>query len=202
MAKDSAEPSLVILPVSPHADARARRFEREVRQLRSREDGLIIANATGQAVGNRIRGERLRIAFTESQLQAMRGNVISHNHPDGWSFPESDPRHAGASFSITDVRLMIEWELAEIRAVTPHYLYRLRPSQTLDSVFNRAIKVASTHKLQTQLRRGFLDVQIDLDYQVEAGRISSTQADASLPHEAMLKLMQKWGVEYEREEIP
>jgi len=72
-----------ILPVTPQADARARRSEQEVRRERNREYAVIIDNETGRVVGGRIRGERAIIRFTDEQLRSMRGRILTHNHPDG-----------------------------------------------------------------------------------------------------------------------
>lgn len=137
------ESERLILSVSSQADARARRFERDARPLRKCEDGLIVASGTGRVTGDRIRGEKMGIEFSDKQLREMSGNVLSHNHPDGWRYPENDPRRAGSGFSIADVRLMVDWGLAEIRAVTPAYLYRLRPSLDPDSIYQRSIATAS-----------------------------------------------------------
>jgi len=129
MSESSREPAKdrMILPVTPQADARARRFEHDVRRERNREYAVIIDNETGRVVGSRIRGERAIIQFTDEQLRSMHGRILSHNHPDGWRYPETDPRRPGAGFSDYDARMLADWGLAEIRAITPAYLYRLRP---------------------------------------------------------------------------
>lgn len=67
----ATESEQLILPVSPQADARARRFERDARLLRNREDGLVVANETGRVSGDRIRGEKMGIEFSDKQLRDM-----------------------------------------------------------------------------------------------------------------------------------
>ena len=191
-----------ILPVSPQADARARRFEKDVRQERNREYAVIIDNDTGQVIGDRIPGERTRTRFTGKQLQDMKGNVLSHNHPAGWSYPEGDPRHDGAGFSIADVRMMADWQLAEVRAVTPRFLYRLRPPQDPDSNYRRLVDQDATGEIAAVVTRVFLDASDELASRVAMGETAPEEADVLVNYEAMLRLVQEWGVEYEREVLP
>lgn len=67
------------------------------------------------------------VDFTPDEVHAMAGMVVTHNHPGAWDYPEGDPRRDGSSFSGADVALAAEANVAEIRAVTPHWVYSLRP---------------------------------------------------------------------------
>lgn len=125
--------------------------------------------------------------------------MLSHNHPDGWRYPEDDPRRAGSGFSIADVRLMVEWGLAEIRAVTPGYLYRLRPSLDAESFYQRSVATASPEQVSRLVERAFVETEIDLQGRVARGETSREEAGVLLNHEAVLRLVQEWGIEYERE---
>lgn len=132
----------------------------------------------------------------------MSGNVLSHNHPDGWQYPVNDPRHGGAGFSIDDVRMLTEWNLAEIRAVTPQFLYRLRPSRDRDSVYYRTVRGMSPQVLEATLRQVFIDTLLELERRIGSGEIAAEPAEAALPHLALITLRMHWGVEYEREAFP
>ncbi len=183
------------------ADLRARGFERSVQGNRRYEHAALIANASGQVLFRK-RGTRQSVAFSVQELELMPGNVLSHNHPDGWHYPVDDPRHDGAGFSIDDVRMLTEWNLAEIRAVTPRYLYRLRPSQHAGSAFLRTVNSMSPQTREMALRSVFIDTLVDLERRIGLEEISVEEAEAVLPHRALLRLREDWGIEYEREEFP
>jgi SPP1 gp7 family putative phage head morphogenesis protein len=74
-------------------------------------------------------GRTNSVSFTPEEFVLMNDKTITHNHPAGWTFSSTDPRRAGNSFSPSDVKLAIEQNLAEIRAVTPEYLYTLKRPQ-------------------------------------------------------------------------
>ncbi len=191
-----------ILPVTPQADARARRFERAVRQERHREFAVIIDNETGQVIGDRIRGGRQTIPFTQEQLESMRGRLLSHNHPDGWRYPPDDPRHPGAGFSYDDARMLADWGLAEIRAVTPAYLYRLRPPEDPTSSYHRHVVGGFSWAIRDAVNRAFELADLRLANLVVTGEMAREVYEALINHEAMLRLAGEWGVAYEREVLP
>lgn len=189
-----------ILPVTPQADARARRFEAAVRQERNREYAVIIDNETGVVIGDRITGGRRMIPFTQAQLDSMGGRVLSHNHPDGWRYPADDPRRRGSGFSLNDVRMMVDWQLAEVRAVSPGYLHRLRPAHVADAAFYRAMaQPGACELIQRAIVNAFELADHDLELRVLEARIVPEEATVNLNHEAMIRLVQLWGIEYERE---
>lgn len=68
------------------------------------ETGVFIA-ADGRELLRR-QGTPDRVAFTHSELLAIRGTTFTHNHP------------GGAGFSVDDFSLASEFGLAELRAVT------------------------------------------------------------------------------------
>ncbi|MBA2469763.1 MAG: hypothetical protein H0V37_10195 [Chloroflexia bacterium] len=204
MSESSREPAKdrMILPVTPQADTRARRFEHDVRRERNREYAVIIDNESGRVVGSRIRGERAIIQFTDEQLRSMYGRILSHNHPDGWRYPETDPRRQGAGFSDYDARMLADWGLAEIRAVTPAYLYRLRPPADPASHYFHSVLGASSWAIKDAVDRAFDMADQHLVSLVATGAIAPEAYDVLINHEAMLRLAQDWGVLYEREVLP
>jgi len=188
-----------ILPVTLQADARARQFERAVRQERHPEYAVIIDNESGMVLGDRIRGGRQVIPFTQQQLESMRGRILSHNHPDGWRYPADDPRRPGAGFSDHDARMLADWELVEIRAVTPAYLYRLRPPEDRMSHYHRHIVGRSSWVIKDAVDRAFDLADLHLTNLVAIGMIAPEVYEALINHEAMLRLTKDWGIVYERE---
>lgn len=62
-------------------------------------------------------GERNRIAFSASDDEQLRGAVFTHNHP------------SGAGFSLADIWFAHRYDLAEMRAIAGHMVWRLlRPA--------------------------------------------------------------------------
>ncbi len=74
-------------------------------------------------------GDKAEVNFTTEELSLMRGAIVTHNHPSGWNYPNSDIRSFGNSFSPEDIRLASCYDLAEIRAVTPKLRFTMKPSQ-------------------------------------------------------------------------
>ena len=74
-------------------------------------------------------GEQYEVSFTPEELTLMRGNVLTHNHPRGLEYPDSDPRSFGNSFSDDDIFLASVYELAEIRVVTPKQRFSMKPPE-------------------------------------------------------------------------
>ena len=72
-------------------------------------------------------GAQYEVAFSPEELKLMKGNILTHNHPRGLGFPDTDPRSWGNSFSDDDIFLASTHELAEIRAVTPKQRFSMKP---------------------------------------------------------------------------
>lgn len=81
------------------------------------KDGEIVLNKDGQS---------RHVAFTEEECRRLKNTVMTHNHPSGWSFPEKSIRRIGNSFSEDDILMAVQWDLSEIRAVTPNYTFVLK----------------------------------------------------------------------------
>ena len=76
-------------------------------------------------------GNEYEITFTEDEIAAVKSAhaiLFTHNHPRGWKYALSDPRHAGTSFSPHDLHLACQCRLLEIHAVSPGYTFCLTAS--------------------------------------------------------------------------
>lgn len=100
-------------------------MEKRIRQQRGSET-LIAFDARGREVFQK-RATGYEIGLTQAEVERIRGCTVTHNHPRGWLFEPDDPRHAGDSFSVSDVALACQAELREIRAIGPTRRFRLRP---------------------------------------------------------------------------
>lgn len=70
------------------------------------EDGRVLIQQQGKAN---------EVHFSFAELVLFKHKTFTHNHP------------MGTAFSIQDVIMAIDWELAEIRVVTPLFRYSLKP---------------------------------------------------------------------------
>jgi len=141
----------------------------------------------------------LHLYGTEDQIDLtghediLAGNVFTHNHPQGWSFPRDDPRHAGNSFSLEDVMLASRHRLAEIRAVTPVYRYSMQPGAAgwpSPDVLQQAFAIADAsrdRRISEGLLRGTIDVE---------------RANAEHLHEVWQEVASVLRVEYSRGRFP
>lgn len=102
----------------------------------------------------------------------MHGRIVSHNHPDGWHYPETDPRRGGAGFSVMDVRLMADWGLVETRVVTPGYPYGLRPPRDTNSQYHQLAGHDETESIDRIVRQLFTMAEINLQDRVVSGEIT------------------------------
>src|SRR5688572_29099143 len=87
---------------------------------------LLVFDWTGLEILRKL-GQRDNVQVTTAEHRQMRGQIVTHNHPHGWTFAPTDPRHEGHSFSLQDVALAIGGDVAEMRVVTPVWRYSLRP---------------------------------------------------------------------------
>ncbi len=71
-------------------------------------------------------GEESEVGFTHEEANLMRGGILTHNHPDGWSHPSYNPRSGGHSFSPEDISTAAAVNLSEIRAVSPKYIHIMK----------------------------------------------------------------------------
>lgn len=98
--------------------------------------------------------------------------------------------------------MLADWKLAEMRVVTPGYLYRLRPPQDSASHYHRTLAGSSADAIKDAVDRAFDMADQHLANLVATGAIAPEEYDVLINHAAMLRLAGDWGVLYEREELP
>ncbi|HEX6751387.1 MAG TPA: hypothetical protein VF092_29115 [Longimicrobium sp.] len=89
------------------------RIERQIRHLPV--EHAFALDAGHNIVVHRTNDHRSRVAFTKSEIAAMAGAILTHNHP------------GGRSFSIRDLLLARDAGLSELRVVTSRNRYSLKP---------------------------------------------------------------------------
>lgn len=137
------------------------------------------------------------VRFTDAEGAMMKDGVLTHNHPDGWSYPQSNPRSRGNSFSSDDLSLAVKADLAEIRAVSLGYRHSFaRPVKgwgdpdKIDSIIEEA---------ETTVRQTFQQYIYSAKNKFEQDLFLAT-AEALHWHEVTKIVADKIGAKYSREE--
>jgi DNA topoisomerase-1 len=145
--------------------------EKQIRLLRN--EHLYAFNADGKRI-LKLRGQPDKVRVTPNQhkiLLSHHGVILTHNHPSGWNYPDSDPHRKGHSFSPSDIKTALSDRLAEIRAVSPHYLYSLKPGESAwsESYYNSVSHILAAIDQHVKMQDAV---------RVKNGEISSEEADA------------------------
>ena len=131
------------------------------------------------------------VNISEAAIANIKGKnaVLTHNHPAGWGYPTSDPRHAGNSFSLEDARMAVAADLAEMRAVTPTRTYSLRrPTGGWDGPrLERAYA-----DVNRETRRTFTD-------RIQRGQMTIAEAEAQHTHTVWQQVAAAIGAGYSYE---
>jgi|GEM_PF-1371518 len=133
-------------------------------------------------------GESDNVEFTREEADMMKGMILTHNHPRGWTFPEDDPRHAGNGFSPDDIHIAAFSEVKELRAITPGYIYSLRPNKNGRFPFN---SWNIYQAISEQVRKEF-------ENKISTGEMTPSQAEAIHWHEVSTRFAKLCGLEYSR----
>lgn len=98
--------------------------ENEIRMNKKFETGVVFDSKGNILVDKR--GASYSVSFEKDELLKMKDGIMTHNHPRGWGYPEKSLARIGNSFSPADIYLAVNWDLAEMRAVTPLYTFSMK----------------------------------------------------------------------------
>jgi len=165
---------------------RIKAVEDESRQSRWDEIAVVLDRITGDELWRK-QGRGAAVAISVQELATMRDCVLTHNHPLGWQYAVTDPRHAGASFSVEDVGLALHADVAELRAVTPRLRFSLKRPATgwPDSLELLSDYDAIERRVASALLRD-----------VKVGASTQETVTARQAHEVMLRLASVYGLHY------
>ena len=152
-----------------------------------------VFDATGHQV-MRKRGTEDGVSFTADEVLVLKDALLVHNHPPNRRFDDGDPRTEGGSFSDHDLDLVLTYDIAEIRAVTPGWRYVIvRPLRGWIPDADSAAAVYG--ELLESVRSEDLEA-------IATGRMASLEyATATQAHRVMERLA-VWGrFSYRREEF-
>jgi len=170
-------------PGKDKAPSAIREVEKGIASVTSHEEAFVF-KPNGRQVFHKIGGES-SVEFTLEELDSMRNNVLTHNHP------------TGRSFSRSDVELAVEHRLREIRAVTSEWVYRL---EVPDSV--RRLNMRRHEEFRSRLHERISEISQEvnrqLDNDIRAGRLNRTQAKQLREHLVWTKVSEEFRIPYER----
>jgi hypothetical protein len=143
----------------------------------------------GNELGRR-GGQPSEVTLTADEATSMKDSIFTHNHPDGWRYPPSDPRRAGNSFSDDDFAFAIRVDLAELRTLTPTLRFSLK--RPLGGWGTTPELVRAVHSLFEQI------VAADLSIAVASGSLTLEERDATHYHEVAKRMASQLGADYSR----
>ena len=167
-------------------------LDKAERRIYSQEnyETAIIFDQQGNTVLEK-NGQKNTVEFEPDELAKMNGNVLTHNHPLGWGFPENDPRRIGNSFSEADFALAAQNGLSEIRAVTPVHTYSLKPGQAgwpdLYDYLSLRFKIID-------------DAREEIKDLVNSGKMTYDEAEAQINHMIFERIAKQFDLQYNRRE--
>lgn len=163
--------------------------ESEVRGLRY--ERAIFLSPSGQRLAQ-ANGDEKSYSLSQQQMQSLRGSgaTMTHNHPGGYKYTPSDPRHQGSSFSIQDIRQAAYLELAEVRAVTPTRRYWMKPPPGGWKEHHWQKTIPNSYQKHHK------SVVAEMAREVRAGRLTVAQADARVYHEIWSRVSNELGLPY------
>ena len=139
----------------------------------------------------RKRGTKREVRFTEKEVRRIRGTVFTHNHPGGWDFARDDPRRVGNSFSPEDIMFAAKYELQEVRAVTPKYVFTMRPG---DAGWPSVKAIEETFwRIDGEVRNEFWE-------KIKNGEMTVEEAESIHWHEVNKRVAQALKLVYNRTE--
>lgn len=140
----------------------------------------------------RKRGTADGVFFSVEELPLLKDSLLIHNHPPQREYPRSDPRFEGGSFSERDLDLVLTYDIAEMRAVTPGWRYvATRPAGGWVPDADSAVAAYR----EEMARLALVDERL-----AEAAGMDLALADATRPHRAVERIA-IWGrFAYRREE--
>lgn len=135
------------------------------------------------------------VKFTDEEVVLVKGAASTHNHPQGWKYPERDPRRAGYLFSANDVKSACWASLSLLRVVTPQFRYMMKPPpQGWDDTYWEKV-------LQPEYQQVYQEVLVELKAQVQARQILLARAESVFRHLVWSRVTARLGLKYVREEF-
>lgn len=159
-------------------------YENAIRFNKDFETGVLFDAKTGKKTFMKI-GDKSSVSFTEDEVTTFKNQIFSHNHPRGAGYPVGDVRRIGSSFSISDLELAMNSEMAQMRAVTPEFTFIVEPPPTGWENFKGQF---GTYKLRYEYNRADEEVGEYISRMISKDYISIDAANV-IHHHLVNKLM-------------
>lgn len=162
--------------------------ESNIRKNKGHETGVLF-NKDGNIVIDKRGGSR-SVQFTKHECLLMNDGIFTHNHPGAWGYAENDIMRIGNSFSIQDIALAVENNLAEMRAVTPNYTFSMKRPEG-----GWGISVEELMKLYNDENR---NLRLEFTRRINKDTLTISQASATHFHILWKRLSKKLGFDYSK----
>lgn len=162
--------------------------ESNIRKNKGHETGVLF-NKDGNIVIDKRGGSR-SVQFTKHECLLMNNGIFTHNHPGAWGYAENDIMRIGNSFSIQDIALAVENNLAEMRAVTPNYTFSMKRPEG-----GWGISVEELMKLYNDENR---NLRLEFTRRINKDTLTISQASATHFHILWKRLSKKLGFDYSK----
>ena len=149
----------------------------------------VVVDLKGNIVVDK-RGQHTRVDFTSAELVKMKDCIVTHNHPLGWRYDKKDIRRIGNSFSIEDIKLAINGDVMEIRAVTPVYTFSMKRPVNGWGISAKEMNLIYDKEENNQYKE-FLD-------RIRNGTLTDTQFEVVFFHTLWKKIAKDLGWEYRK----
>ena len=116
----------------------------------------------------------------------LRGNVLTHNHPQG------------NSFSHQDVNGLLAWGLKEMRAVSSKHLHRIQPPEHWPK--DGSVSQAMLDNMASQIKHIEEGIRSEFWDRIGNGKMTKEEAAAQHFHELWTRAAKEIGFKYSREE--
>jgi len=168
--------------------------EEKIRDLK--HERIVVIDPKSGRVPLRKDGDERYVTVSHGEGQAMRGKIVTHNHPNVYGGKPGSELHKGLSFSDADVNLACVVDAAEVRAVsTGGYTHSIKPPP---GGWNREFyyrKVEPSYKQNSEI------VYRDLAKEINQGNTSAEDAEVDFHHRVWTRTAKDTGMTYSRTEV-
>jgi hypothetical protein len=173
-------------PEPPKVDPMAKMYEEEnkIRDLK-KETGIIF-DTDGNEVW-RQKGQTANVDIMDAVNKGvMKGNILTHNHP------------RGSSFSDSDIKVLSFYEMAEIRAVSNKHTYTAK----LTDKFMQYDKFDRKKMIEAKVKEYDDEVKKELSGTINGKELTQREADLERWHRIWTKMAERDGwITYKREKF-
>jgi hypothetical protein len=155
------------------------------------ETAILIDSKTGAELF-RNDGDNDSVKIPQSAQRKIKGNILTHNHPQVTGYPDDHPVSRGISFSMQDIGLASVNEASEVRAVARDYDFSMKPG---NKPWDKNRWVNEIYPAYTRAYRQSVN---ELVKEIRRGKITSDEADAEFSHRIMTKTARMTGMVYTR----